>query len=89
MERAQHEKNLRREANARAKKDLIDNKAKDEKFIAVVNKISKIREVNTIKQTELQFRRQKALENQERLREYIEDQKRARVDLKPLQYTES
>lgn len=54
MEKAQHEKNLRREANARAKRDLIDNKSKTDKFVAVVNKISKIREVNTIKQTELQ-----------------------------------
>lgn len=54
MEKAKHEKHLRRVVNAKVKKDLIENEDKQEKFASVVNKISKIREITGIKSRELQ-----------------------------------
>jgi hypothetical protein len=50
MEKAKHEKHLRRVVNAKVKRDLINNEVKQEKFAEVVSKIGKIRDVTRIKQ---------------------------------------
>jgi hypothetical protein len=50
MEKAKHEKHMRRVVNAKVKRDLINNEVKQEKFAEVVTKIGKIRDVTRIKQ---------------------------------------
>lgn len=57
--------------NARMKRELLLQEQKEQQFANVVDKIERIRLVSDLKQQQLQERRQTAIHNQERLREFI------------------
>jgi hypothetical protein len=54
----------------------------------VADKIERIRMVSEIKQQQLQQRRQAAIENQEQLRCFIEEQKQTILSERPFTYRE-
>ena len=61
MKGAWHEKQHRRIENARAKREMINNQIARERHQEVANKVNRIRELSSVKETAIKERKQNAL----------------------------
>ena len=67
---------------------MTTQEQKQNQLAFVADKIQRIRMVSDMKQQLLKERRQTAIKNQERLRDFIQHQKENQVDLRPQVYTD-
>jgi len=83
---AMREKQARRIENARAKRNMINYQTSRERTAAVRAKVSRIRDLSAVKDTQKNERRANAMRHQEMLKNFLDAEKASRFDERPIQY---
>lgn len=81
-------KQERRVENAKAKREMINSQVARERFVEVNTKVRRIRDLSNIKMSQKQERRDNAIRHQEMLKSFLDTEKAARKDDRPLQYAD-
>ena len=88
MRDAQREKSMRRVQNAKAKREMLFGNKELVRHNEVKTKINRIRDLSSIKEAQKKQRVENAIRHQELLKSFLDGEKNAFIDERPLQYTE-